>query len=250
MQAAGVCLIAASKGPVHTLPVPTTRGVRRLPEQLLEEMATVVNAHDRDEMAIPSYRHSNPAMRWMAWRRVEVVAKYIRDLGRERGQLEAAMDFGCGTGVLFETTSAIADKVYGVDLVLEPAELLVERWQLDRVQLLDPEQAQTEIADDSLDLIVAAEVLEHIDELDDTLRFFESKLKSDGRLIVSLPTESLLYRAGRRLAGFSGHYHHHNAKSIHDEITRFGFRSGSIEKVPLGGPLSIYWVISYRPPAR
>ena len=200
-------------------------------------------------MAIPSYRHKNPAMRWMAWRRVEVVAKHIRDLHKGRGQMSAAMDFGCGTGVLLQTISDVADKVYGVDLVLDPASLLVQRWQLNRVELFSPEEAQVEIPKGALDLVVAAEVLEHVDDLDQAFEFFRSCLKRDGRLVVSLPTESFLYRVGRKLAGFHGHYHHHNARSIHQALVRFGYRSQTVEKVPLGGPLSIYWVSVYAPPA-
>ena len=75
-----------------------------------------------------------------------------------------------------------------------------------------------------VDAIVAAEVLEHIEPLDDTLRLFESLLRPTGRLVVSLPTENRLYRLGRRLAGFHGHYYESNAASIHQQILAAGFR--------------------------
>jgi 2-polyprenyl-3-methyl-5-hydroxy-6-metoxy-1,4-benzoquinol methylase len=176
-------------------------------------MADSVSPEDRDEMAIPSYLHSNPAMRWIAWRRLEIVAKLLRESsGEVRDESgRTVLDFGCGTGVLFDEASQFADKVYGVDIVLEPAQLLIEKWGLKKVSLMDPETAKNELPLRSVDTIIAAEVLEHIDPVDDTLAFFRDRLKSTGRLLVSLPTENALYRFGRRLAGFHGHYHESNA---------------------------------------
>lgn len=233
--------------PSNTATVLSSNGIRRIPPEILHEMTRLVDDEDRDEMAMPSYLHKNPAMRWMAWRRVEVVAKHMRKLRARRGRLAKTLDYGCGTGVLLHEACALADTVYGVDLVLEPASLLVERWGLGQVSLLKPDDMSETVEDGSLDAIVAAEVLEHLeDALPSTLTRFSEMLTKEGRLIVSLPTESALYRAGRRLAGFSGHYHHDNAESIHEEILRCGFREEAMEKVPLGGPFSIYWVVVYR----
>jgi 2-polyprenyl-3-methyl-5-hydroxy-6-metoxy-1,4-benzoquinol methylase len=215
---------------------------------MLERMARTVSQEDKDEMAIPSYLHRNPAMRWMAWQRVTVAAEFLRHCGNSlKGKAGSAiMDFGCGTGVLFDEATKYAETVYGVDIVLDPARLLVDEWNLDKVTLLDPEQAEKQIPDKSVDTIIAAEVLEHIDPVESTLNFFRSRLKSDGSLIVSLPTESMLYRMGRRLAGFHGHYHLNNAQSIHQQILQAGFSKARLKKIPAPGPFAIYWVIEYR----
>lgn len=210
-------------------------------------MAAAVPPEDRDEMAIPSYLHRNPAMRWMAWRRVELLARRLRAAARERADgFAAVLDYGCGTGVLFEEASRVAERVYGVDLVLEPARLLVGERGLDRVALLTPDEAERAIAPASLDVVLAAEVLEHIDPIDDTLAFFRSRLRAGGRLLASLPTESLLYRAGRRLAGFRGGYHHDRAASIDRKVVAAGFRRARLAKTPGPGPLAIYWILDYR----
>jgi 2-polyprenyl-3-methyl-5-hydroxy-6-metoxy-1,4-benzoquinol methylase len=223
--------------------------MKRLTPELLSRMANSVSAEDRDEMAIPSYLHRNPAMRWMAWRRLEVVANFFQG-SQQRPEAvphPSVMDFGCGTGVLFDEISHTASQVYGVDLVLEPARLLVDEWQLDKVVLLSPDEAQARLAPASLDTIIAAEVLEHIEPVDSTLDFFRERLKDQGTLIVSLPTESTLYRLGRRLAGFHGHYHESNAATIHAQILAAGFRQLQMQKIPAPGPLAIYWVVAYRP---
>jgi 2-polyprenyl-3-methyl-5-hydroxy-6-metoxy-1,4-benzoquinol methylase len=155
------------------------------------------------------------------------------------------MDFGCGTGVLFDELSRAAERVFGVDIVLEPARLLVDEWDLKQVTLMDPATAAEKIAGNSLDAIVAAEVLEHIDPLDDTLEFFRNWLKPAGKLLVSVPTENALYRLGRRVAGFENHYHESNAEAIHRKILASGFRELSIARIPAPGPMAIYWVGAY-----
>lgn len=221
--------------------------MKRISDSMLAELAGTLSEHDRDEMAIPSYRHRNPAMRWMAWRRVEVVAQRLGVLARRAEGIGTLVDFGCGAGVLFDESARAAKRVIGIDLVLGPARTVADRWQLD-VELMTPTQAEARIEPGSVDLIVAAEVLEHVESLPDTLRTFQRWLGKDGRLLVSLPTENRLYRLGRRLAGFHGHYHHDDAASIDRAIRQRGFRCEARSTIPLPGPLAIYWVMEYASP--
>jgi 2-polyprenyl-3-methyl-5-hydroxy-6-metoxy-1,4-benzoquinol methylase len=183
----------------------------------------------------------------MAWRRVNVIAHRLATAAPRGGDgaPTAIMDYGCGTGVLLEECSRHAERVYGVDLVLESARLLQREWELQRVTLMTPAEAAAQVAPGSLDVIVAAEVLEHVEPLEPALDQFRSWLKPEGRLLVSLPTENLLYKLGRRLAGFSGHYHHANAATIAPKIERAGFALRRREHIPVGGPMSIYWVLDY-----
>ena len=228
--------------------MPAASSLRRIPVELLERMARELPAEQRDEMAIPSYLHRNPAMRWMAWRRVEVLAARLRRVAAA-ARPGTVVDFGCGAGVLFDEASKLADRVVGVDIVLDAARMTVEALGLDRVALMSPDEAAATIAPGSVDILLAGEVLEHLeDDLERTLERFAGWLAPRGRLLVSLPTESRLYRLGRRLAGFHGHYHHHDAAAIHRAILAAGYREIATDKVPLGGPLSIYWVIEYAPP--
>jgi SAM-dependent methyltransferase len=212
---------------------------------LLERISQDLSSEDRAEMAIPSYLHPNPALRWMAWRRLEVVVDSLERISARRAPGSLAVDFGCGSGVLFKDTLARFERVVGVDLVLGAATKLVAQLALDGVDLCSPTEAATRIAPGSVDVIVAAEVLEHVDDLPPTLRDFKSWLKPQGRLVVSLPTENSLYRFGRKLAGFSGHYHHANAETIDQDLRAFGFKRERREQIPAPGPLSIYWVMEY-----
>jgi SAM-dependent methyltransferase len=217
----------------------------RVSADLLDRIAKGLSDEDRAEMAIPSYLHKNPALRWMAWRRLEVVVESLKRLAPSKRSGSVALDFGCGSGVLFRDTLSRFEKVVGVDLVLTAAHALVSELGLSDVTLFTPAEADTAVAAGSVDVLIAAEVLEHVDDLPPTLEQFKRWLKPDGRLLVSLPTENALYRLGRRLAGFSGHYHHSNAASIDEKIRAFGFRRHKLSQIPAPGPLSIYWVMEY-----
>jgi SAM-dependent methyltransferase len=223
--------------------------MERLSPELLQRIAQGLSDDDRAEMAIPSYLHSNPALRWMAWRRLEVVVDTLSRLAPSKGNGSVALDFGCGSGVLFRDALARYDRVIGVDLVLTAAKALLAETNLQNVTLHTPAEADVAVAPGSIDTLIAAEVLEHVDDLPPTLTRFKSWLKPNGRLLVSLPTENALYRLGRRLAGFSGHYHHSNAASIDEKIRGFGFRRHMLSHIPAPGPLSIYWVMEYSWPS-
>jgi len=63
----------------HTSPISWefnfTDPMRKIPPELLREMASALSPDDAAEMAIPSYLHPRLAMRAMAWWRVELLAK-------------------------------------------------------------------------------------------------------------------------------------------------------------------------------
>ncbi|MFT3795440.1 hypothetical protein [Flavobacterium sp.] len=72
---------------------------------------------------------------------------------------------------------------------------------------------------------MAFDVLEHIplDILPEYLEKFNSLLKPDGYVIVSGPTENILYKVGRKLAGsdFTGEYHETTIGKIKEVFNRF-----------------------------
>ncbi len=223
--------------------------MRKIPPDLLREMAASLSPDDAAEMAIPSYLHPRLAMRTMAWWRVSLLAERLARAANGRRDL-TIVDFGCGSGVLFEDASLVARRIYGIDIVLAAARILVERWGLSKVDLLTPDEAVHAVAKGSVDIVLAGEVLEHVEPLEPSLALFAEWLRDDGKLLVTLPTEGAVYRFGRRLAGFSGHYHHANARSIDADLVRVGFRRTHVRKIPAGGPMSIYWCADYEKAVR
>ncbi|NJA07624.1 class I SAM-dependent methyltransferase [Methylococcaceae bacterium WWC4] len=191
--------------------------VRKLSTRELREIVSIqiprISDCDRDEMAIPSYLHWNPLIRWLMWKRYESISN-LSSISTEMSILE----FGCGTGVFLPELATNSNTVYAIDIFPEYAEILTEKLNLPVRFVRD----LSEMPDNSLDLVIAADVLEHLnnDDLESYMVIFSKKLKIDGRLIVSGPTENIFYKIGRVIAGFAdkGDYHHTNINLLIDAI--------------------------------
>jgi 2-polyprenyl-3-methyl-5-hydroxy-6-metoxy-1,4-benzoquinol methylase len=72
----------------------------------------------------------------------------------------------------------------------------------------------------SFDVIVATDVLEHVEDISGTLADMRALLKPNGQIIISGPTENILYKIGRKLAGpeYSGDYHERGILEVRDLI--------------------------------
>jgi hypothetical protein len=68
--------------------------------------------------------------------------------------------------------------------------------------------------------LFALDSLEHNENIPRLVTRLVPLLRSDGVFILSGPTESAFYRLGRRLAGFSGHYHHSNVYDIEKIVAK------------------------------
>ncbi len=204
------------------IPRTGTAEIRALTGRVVDGMSE----HDRDEMAIPSYLHGNPLIRWLMWRRYETIAAML-----PAGAGGAVLEFGCGVGLFLPHLCERYETVYAVDLFPQFARALAAEREL---AVAFPEEV-AEVADGSLDAIVAADVLEHLEEdLNRYLALFRRKLKPGGALLVSGPTESPFYRLGRVAAGFGdkGDYHHTNIDALIAAIAGAGFSSGPLRRLP------------------
>ena len=81
------------------------------------------------------------------------------------------------------------------------------------------------------DTILALDVLEHVDDLDAYIHTFKDLSHENTRVVVSGPTESILYKAGRWLAGFSGDYHIRNIYEIERAFMESGFKRIALKKL-------------------
>lgn len=205
------------------------------------EPVTRITDLDRDEMAIPSYLHRNPLIRWLMWRRYEEIAR-VGHFTKETKVLE----FGCGSGVFLPELVHSCGQVYALDLFPEYAKNLANMLEL-KVEFLNE---LAELQDASVDLIIAADVLEHITDLGPYLKLFAAKLKADGRLIVSGPTENFAYKIGRFLAGFGdkGDYHHTNIDLLMGQIIDQGFRLNTHRNLPFPIPPQLFRVCEFSTP--
>ena len=187
-----------------------------------------------DEAAFPAYSHRNPVINWLFWQRLRKVMEHIQ----HPMPYESILDFGCGSGAMLPHLSQIGSQVIAMDIDLLP---------LERVQAYIPLAPNVEVKDaskngitglpgNSFDLIIALDVLEHVKDLPRTLKELLALLKQGGQLIVSGPTENILYQIGRKIAGpeYSGAYHERGIAEIKNELIRIA----RIEPIA-----TLYWPI-------
>ena len=157
------------------------------------------------------------------------------------------LDFACGSGILLSSLSDDGRHVFATDLVLDIARDVATELELERVTFLDIELWEGAIDAQSLDVVIAANVLEHVDDRQGLLRKLSSKLRPGGRLVISGPTENAIYRLGRRIVGFTGHYHVSNIYDCIADAKAVGLREVSLRRWPLPGPTALYLIGAYVP---
>jgi 2-polyprenyl-3-methyl-5-hydroxy-6-metoxy-1,4-benzoquinol methylase len=173
-----------------------------------------------DEAAFPAYAHRNPLIDRIFWGRLAAAEKFLATKS-----LKSVLDFGCGSGIMSYIMSGFAKLVVATDI--EPATFnrMQQAVSFPRnvVFTTVPELA-SETYRRSFDAIIALDVLEHIEDLTGILGQFEKLLRPTGVVVISGPTESALYRLGRRIAGkrFTGDYHVSNVGKIEAECRRHG----------------------------
>lgn len=203
------------------------------------EHGAALGRHVTDEQAVPSYLRGWWLSRRVFWGKLGPI---VAAAAPARG--ERLLDFGCGTGILLPTWAGRGAHTWATDLHLEMARSLSRRFALEGVTFLAPDAWESAIPDASLDVIVAANVLEHVEDRPALYATFRRKLAPRGRLVVSGPTENALYRLGRKLIGFSGDYHVTTIADLLAEIPAAGFVPRFERRYPLPGPACLYRIAS------
>ena len=127
-----------------------------------------------------------------------------------------------------------ATSVFAVDMVSEPSEFLLRYLDHPAIPISTFQNVLGTLGEHSLDTIIALDVLEHVDDLEQTLHDFGRALAPGGRVVVSGPTESVVYRLGRRLAGFTKHSHVRDIYQIEAAFARqFRVRRIAVFRYPL-----------------
>jgi 2-polyprenyl-3-methyl-5-hydroxy-6-metoxy-1,4-benzoquinol methylase len=184
----------------------------------IQQVLTEAEPGRLDEIGFPAYSHANPLINWLFWKRIHTVMDHTeRDAPYER-----VLDFGCGSGVMLPFLAGISKEVIAADIDLHPLEEMkrhiplaanVHTWDASLNTLAGTPA-------ESFNLILALDVLEHVRDLPETLNCLLRLLKHSGQLVISGPTENVLYRFGRSLAGpeYSGDYHERGVAEIREML--------------------------------
>jgi 2-polyprenyl-3-methyl-5-hydroxy-6-metoxy-1,4-benzoquinol methylase len=189
------------------------RGFRRYRRQAVACAQAILrqgSPGEFDEQALPAYTHRNRLMRWLFWKRLQRVLGFLdRSVPAGRNVL----DFGCGVGVLLPLLAARGHVLTGIDVDLRLTPQYLNAFGVEHVHLCDAGRLN-KLSPGSFDLITALDVLEHVEDLEGTIDQLANLLRPGGAILVCGPTENILYRVGRWLAGFSGAYHVRDIASI------------------------------------
>ncbi|HEX6604785.1 MAG TPA: methyltransferase domain-containing protein [Sphingomicrobium sp.] len=177
-----------------------------------------------EESCVPSYCHSNWPAAYVSWRRLFVAADLARSMKPDGDRV---LDFGSSVGELGHLLPA--NVRYDYIESHEPAAAFLKN------QLPNSHRTTLEDAPDgSYDQIFAIDSLEHNENYRELLKALVAKLAPGGVLILSGPTESMLYRIGRRIAGFEGHYHETNIHAIERAASELLDRKAARNIFPVG----------------
>jgi 2-polyprenyl-3-methyl-5-hydroxy-6-metoxy-1,4-benzoquinol methylase len=161
-----------------------------------------------EESCIPSYVHGNKAAAWVAWQRTRAAAK----LYERYAPAGPILDFGAATG---EVGHLITKR--GAYHIVEQDDVLADacnEWQEAKRTTLKKAKRGSFAA------MFALDSLEHNENIPELVAELVPLLRDDGVFILSGPTESGFYKLGRKLAGFSGHYHHSNIYDIERMVAK------------------------------
>lgn len=214
---------------------PTIRPDPRIRELLPANYET----DDVGEMAIPSYFHWNPAVRWIITKRLNTIIGVS-----SFNSSDSVLDFGTGTGILLPALSSLVKSVVATDLRPEVAESWARINQLENVKVIGLPEFQR-LGAGCFSKIVAADVLEHVDRLEELIARFRSLLQPGGRVIISGPTESEFYKLCRKIAGFRKHFHVRSISDIEHSFKTGNFRLKQKYRLPQWLPLKLFEILLF-----
>jgi SAM-dependent methyltransferase len=160
-----------------------------------------------EETCLPSYVHRNIFAAYVSWQRLFGARKLAFDVANPT----SVLDFGSGTGELKRLLPPSVRYFY-IEEEAAAAKWIEEEYpDAVRITLANPPESKFEA-------IFALDSLEHNDNYPELINRLGGMLADDGILVISGPTENFMYRLGRKLAGFSGHYHHTTIHQINHYV--------------------------------
>jgi ubiquinone/menaquinone biosynthesis C-methylase UbiE len=110
---------------------------------------------------------------------------------------KTVLDIACGNGYGSSLMSEKATTVYGVDIDQETVEKAKKSYLKKNLNFLTGSADKIPLADESVDVVVSFETIEHHDKHDEMMVEIKRVLKKDGLLIISTP-DKLYYTDYRK----------------------------------------------------
>jgi predicted TPR repeat methyltransferase len=217
----------------------TTTDMHAIDPRIKASLPDVLTTDEIAEMAVPSYYHWNPFVRWIILERLRTILQMSNFQPSD-----IALDFGTGTGVLLPKLANLVQGVLATDIRTAAARKYADLLKFRNVRIIELSEFE-QLSDSSVSKIIAADVLEHIDDLDHLIRRFRTLLQTGGTVIISGPTENAFYKLCRKLAGFKKHFHKRSISDIEHEFGSKGFRLVSKRRIPRLLPMKLFEILIF-----
>lgn len=141
----------------------------------------------------PLVTHFTFALQPSAVARLKFIREVVSSITQQRASIA---DLGCGSGTILCDVLRQKPLWTGTGLDISPAAVdYAERLSLykqvsDRAELRVGDLAQLPYSDETLDLVIASEVIEHAPQPSAVMREIARVLRPGGRLILTIPMES------------------------------------------------------------
>lgn len=156
------------------------------------------------------------------------------------------LDFGCGSGIITAFVNPQINR-FVTDISYESFDFMRRHIDsLKNVAKLYPNDLDK--MGPQFELILAADVLEHLSdgEIAKNLYIFHRLLVNGGRLIISGPTENIIYKIGRKIAGYKNDYHKTDINAVADIISKSAlFKLNNKIRYPLSFICEGFWILIY-----
>ncbi|MBF0594434.1 MAG: class I SAM-dependent methyltransferase [Candidatus Omnitrophica bacterium] len=167
------------------------------------------------------YAHPDPIARDGFWQRLERLDGFLRAYAKPQDRV---LDFGGGSGAFVLGLSRFFNRTDIIDMDISDARSLVDHFRITNINLIQGDIRQISPGE-PYDHIIAADVLEHFQDLRVPLDFLKKNLSAGGLLFISVPTENWVYNlvrvVGRKTKPLE---HYHSAAVIIDFLRQNGFQ--------------------------
>ena len=196
--------------------------------QLESDLLSKFGRDRLEQTAFPAYFNKLSIASNLAWGRVFTARELLSEtIG------SVVLDFGSGLGVALPYLMDKYSQIVACDTDIEVTKYVAEKLGLEPIDFVKDIHEWNR---PSFDTILALDVLEHVDDLSSVLQSLMAVTADNGTWIVSGPTENLLYRLARKIAGTSGEGHLRNVYTVFDAI-QSDMKLERIRRLPYGIPL-------------
>ena len=163
------------------------------------------------------------------WVRRVMIRKKTSISGKKYGNL---LDFGCGTGYFASAMKRKGWRVMGVEPSKPAAEIARNKFG---IEVISPGEI-TELSHHQFDTITLWHVLEHVENLNDTMSLFSKLMHEKGKLIIAVPNctsyDAVKYRSFWAAYDVPRHIWHFSPSTFQLLAEKHGFTITAIKPMP------------------